>query len=698
MKKATIFFILVLLFTAIYSCMKPSSMLNDPSLKLSGRLSALNGGNKAMLVPIDEGYIPPAGSDLDTVETPTILGPQLTNPYSLDNMTVAYNIVHSANISRLTPTNLYVRFLPSDLDQLALLADSLDLDLFDTPMDYSLVQDGDYYQDPSMPMEQITWQYAVVQPGFQFPTGVTYQILDSIYIPGNDDYQVEDMAFQLTGEPDIDNPPMAPMANIAPYSIPFSVGVTPQVLQCPPGYHWDFEHMSGCVPDNCGPGMHWDPILKKCVEDTPPPPPPPPPGPGAHYPAGHLYVHDTNLNDPNNPNDGEPLRRARVVAKRWFKIQRLYTDDNGYFESIIRFHKKAKIIVKFKNDYSTIRGAVGLRLWQMLFPVKKNLGTYSGTLNNIHYTFQHYNTTTKALGNRDWVAATINNAIQEHRNYASQFGFATAPMKLRIYITPWARFDGLSSAPLFGKRFIHDLPLSFANTFLVGLAGTIAGGVNAFIAVVTRTQLDIAIGYHYEDMNWFTSDVIKESTYHELSHASDYSRVGDGWYTSFVKAELAEIEAHPSASDPLNPYGPATSSNAPIIALGEAWGYHMGHFLADQRYGYHSSPQYQQQMWYYNNSPISGLSSHLNLLENFDPNNINDPFHWIPQGLMYDLMDIGNEGIPVIDNVSGFTIQQLFSPLQSDVYTLQQYKDRLQQQNPGNQTTQITDLFAQYGY
>ena len=72
------------------------------------------------------------------------------------------------------------------------------------------------------------------------------------------------------------------------------------------------------------------------------------------------------------------------------------------------------------------------------------------------------------------------------------------------------------------------------------------------------------------------------------------SQVGDTWYTNFVNAELNETAAHPGANDQFNPYGNGQTSNSPIIALGEAWAYHMGHFLANQRYSNVASPQNEQ--------------------------------------------------------------------------------------------------------
>jgi len=129
----------------------------------------------------------------------------------------------------------------------------------------------------------------------------------------------------------------------------------------------------------------------------------------------------------------------------------------------------------------------------------------------------------------------------------------------------------------------------------------------------------------------------------------------------------------------------------------------MGHFLADQRYAHRSAQANEQGIGYLNNNSVALLSSHLNLLEDFDPSRTGDPFRWIPKGLMYDLMDNRNDNnavprrIPLDDNVTGYTIQQIFNALQSDVTSLQQYRVRLLTQNTNNPTG-VTSIFTFYGY
>ena len=624
--------------------------------------------------------MPAVNSDGDSTEVATIIGAQHVNPYLIPNMQQAYANLGITNVN-VTVTNLYVRFLPNSPEQFSILDSTLDaqgLELYDAPMDYDILQEGDYYQDPFSAMEDVTYQYAVVPPSFQFPAGIAYTILSQIHIPGDAYTAVETEAERLAILQDCNgNPPNGPDCGIDchyDYSIL-------QCVCCPPGTTWNGTE---CIPQ-CQPGYYWNGTA--CV-----PLPPPAPAADAAVPAGNITVSDINFGTLPG------VRNVRIVAKRWFKIERTYTDDNGHFQFTKRFKHKVKIRVKFKNNNCNIRGIRGVRVWQTLYTIKNTLGVYSGNKSNITYNYQRFTSSSTAKGNRYWVAATTNNAIQEHRDYANQFVFSTAPLNLNIYLTNWGLSDGLASTPLFGIRLVSNLPTSFVSTYLVSPTSNPA--LNAMISSLlslSGTRLDMAIGYHRNNINDFTSDFIKEIVYHESSHASQYTLAGAGWYGNFVSAELGEILVNPSGQ--FNPYGSGSTSNSPIIALGEAWAYHMGHFLADQRYGVTANCQFEQVGGFsYCNSTGTG-HPHVDVLENFDPNLVSDPFRWIPKGLMWDLIDnTPAEIVPLTDNVLGFTNQQLFDALQSDVTSIPQYRLRLIQQNPNNQTIPVTNLFGQYHY
>ena len=152
---------------------------------------------------------PWSASDQGFSHEEIILGEQLQDPYSVENMTKALERVHPAGAGRVSiqPTDFYVRFLPKDDAQLQQLTD-LGLELLDHPLDHRIVREGDWYHDPSVPDGDITWQYGVVPVEFEFPHGIRYERLDDCYLPENDpstradgiDWEeVEREAYRITG-------------------------------------------------------------------------------------------------------------------------------------------------------------------------------------------------------------------------------------------------------------------------------------------------------------------------------------------------------------------------------------------------------------------------------------------------------------------------------------------------------------------
>lgn len=140
-----------------------------------------------------------------------VLGNRLENPYKTVNITRALQTLYPTKADRVVvePTDLYVRFLPEDKSECELL-EEMGLVLMDHPLDYDILVDGDWYHDPEVPEDQVTWQYAVVPVGFEFPD-VRYEIIDECYIAdasqttkadGIDWEAVERQAYLMTGNGD----------------------------------------------------------------------------------------------------------------------------------------------------------------------------------------------------------------------------------------------------------------------------------------------------------------------------------------------------------------------------------------------------------------------------------------------------------------------------------------------------------------
>ena len=640
---------------------------------VSGKLATLVSGCGTHPI-IDS--MPAVNTDGDSTEELTILGSKRANPYTVANMAQAYNNLGLSNVT-VAVTNQYVRFLPASPDQLPTLDSTMDsqgIELFDTPMDYDVLKDGDYYQDPSIPDSMVTWQYAVVPTNFVAPAGFTYQVLSQIHIPTDTYVAVETEAERLASIQDS----IACSGGAAP-----AIVAIPNVPQCGTGYHWDYT-LRQCVCDCCPAGYHWDGT--KCVINTPPPPPPPP-SPDQTIPAGTITVHDTQLTGPINGNFG--VRNARVVAKRWFKIERVYTDNTGHFQCTKRFKHKVKIIVKFKNDDAQVRNLnFKWQFWQGFLPVTYRIGVFSGNKSSVNYNF-NVNGIYTSKANIYWASATVHNAIQEYKDLAMSEGTGLPATGLRILIN---RSTTAGITLLFHKRYV----VNFSNEIALFAISPVADLINNVVSLLKK-QVDVSIGWGYGSTAALHSDNIKTTIYHELTHTAQYANLGNSWYSSLFDAEARQIIAH--LFDSNKPYGTSTSSDAPLIALGESWAYYMGHYFADKTYSTAASCQLEQPGSSFNCNFTGTGHPHIDVEENFNPNLGTDPFKWIPQGVYQDLRDNTNEtGIPVIDQVSAYTNQQMFNAFQPNIYTLQDYKLKLLQTTSNSTSSFVPNLFAQYHY
>jgi len=65
------------------------------------------------------------------------------------------------------------------------------------PYGYENSADLSYYQDPSIPKDQYTWQYAIVDYDYIFPQ-VHYEVLEELYRPQDEEDELEALAYKVT--------------------------------------------------------------------------------------------------------------------------------------------------------------------------------------------------------------------------------------------------------------------------------------------------------------------------------------------------------------------------------------------------------------------------------------------------------------------------------------------------------------------
>ncbi|MCZ8216335.1 MAG: hypothetical protein O9262_08865, partial [Cyclobacteriaceae bacterium] len=121
------------------------------------------------------------------------LGKKLDNPYSVENMQKAWKNLQATNSNartsdvEITTTHYYLRFKPKNEGELSLLKLDTTLIIYDYPLDYEITELGNFYHDPSIPIDQPTYKYCAVTIDKQLPLGVEYELLAFLFIP--DDYK-----------------------------------------------------------------------------------------------------------------------------------------------------------------------------------------------------------------------------------------------------------------------------------------------------------------------------------------------------------------------------------------------------------------------------------------------------------------------------------------------------------------------------
>ncbi|MEA3504595.1 MAG: hypothetical protein U9R32_05295 [Bacteroidota bacterium] len=227
---------------------------------------------------------------------------QLENPYSVENMLVAYNILLQKNeISgsdvEIELTHYYIRYLPNSEEEFGLLKDDETLELFDYPLDYEMEEGGVYYHDPSIPEEKITWQYCVVKKDYHFQQ-IQHEILSELFIP------------ELLEENIIDSTVLDKLVDEA------------------------FKVTNNYEKEQEGNAESWW-------------------GPSKWTPSGYIKVYD------NIKNGYIPVEHAKVRARRWFIVKKDYTNSSGYFATG-QFRRPVNYSIKWEDsDYDIRNGTWG---------------------------------------------------------------------------------------------------------------------------------------------------------------------------------------------------------------------------------------------------------------------------------------------------------------------------------------------------
>ena len=624
-----------------------------------------------------------------SIEGEIQLGAQVANPLTVQNMMQAWNNLYVQQLTTLEHTHLYVRFLPT-FEEYEILQEMEELELIDYPLDREIVQDGSYYHDPSIPADEITWQYAVVEKDFVPPVATSnYEVLSQLVVVEYNSHWVEE-AYRIKGL-FYDGAPYGHLVSTKPIiAPPGEEALIPEIIECPPN----------CVPVllEVGEPPEWE-----WEWDCSNPPPPPTTACGCspvanpRHPSGAVRVWDTQ----HGGGQWEGVQSVRITTWRknvgfgWVFKKHTYTDldgcwhiDKSYEKFIGSGSATIGLKMEFKNDKIVIRGMSHIADLPGYFETVTQHFTYTGT--DFRDICIDIGVADAGEARKRYFAATTMNAFYNYNYYAGLDGIPQIE-DLDILLHP---FTANAAAPMFDQmngNLLNELVQLYGVTNMLNAQTQGLGtGVISIAAAAWLFAPDILHGYAGATLDGpgrgLRSDVIKETLFHEFAHASHFTQVSNEYWIDNI-----EYVTNNEINNNNPPYGTLPTPGSGRCGVIEMWGFHYGPTLADRKYGLEHSnpvgPGFSQETERY----INRLERTLN----FSAAGV------IPAGLSHDLIDVVNTPgeAAASDVFGGFTHFTIFNEMNDNILTPTDLRVPLSGVAPSGVTgTQINALFGDYGF
>ena len=535
---------------------------------------------------------------VDNINRPTqpiILGNQLNNPFSVENMQIALDSLlankESLNGSMRAPstfnefeisaTDLYIRYLPKDSLEYRTLMNDTTLTLFDFPLDYELKQVGEYYKDPTLTGEY-TWLYTRVPVGYTPHAGIEYEVLEELFILEHSPYYSVETE---TGEDGMQKAKsVAGQNNNEALRVlqTVSLYLTGNLKQDSKDKNTYTNNVSGMQKARSYLTVK---IFGKTITLA-----------TFYYPSGTLKVkgfHTMNENGVVTPSSTAvdvPLKGVKMHFLTWFYWGHAYTDENGYYQSDKSYLLDPIHTIYFSGRTKNQQNSWDLdRVWlwgSCLWVQKHCLGVQSK---------DEYNATIDVTSDA-WDACVTNNAIYEYMTICDKEGLARPPAHLQVALRENPSGAGSSSAPLFQNHTnaytTTVLGGFFTYTFLSGGTGAVA--TVAYMAFLNSLPDILLAGgniNHYVNAGYTRKNALciyYSTVWHELTHASNLQRTknekGYGAASAFWTSLIGTEVGHSISSLGDSSYGKKDDSNWQQVALCEGWANYVGSWTMTYKY------------------------------------------------------------------------------------------------------------------
>ena len=226
-------------------------------------------------------------------------------------MQKALNNLKESNLSAKSTTNqlqieathLYVKFIPKNEEELAILKRDSTLVLYDYSLDYEIEENGSFYREESLPEEQPNYQYCAITIDKELPKGVENEILEELFIP-DEDKDTEDLHGKSYGSNEIIE------------------SLVDESLRITGNLEEEYKEEKGKT------NLYYRRSKWR--------------------PAGKITMNDDILGDIG-------IRGLKVRARRWFTTHIGFTDSDGEFECDGRFRGKARYKLDWERHHFALR-------------------------------------------------------------------------------------------------------------------------------------------------------------------------------------------------------------------------------------------------------------------------------------------------------------------------------------------------------
>lgn len=604
------------------------------------------------------------------VHTQIVLGKQLINPYSVENMQKAFdyyneNMANSAFADKkVEPTHYYIKIIPgseSELEILNNLDDESSIEtpvLQDHPLDYEVIEEGDYYVNPQNEEDLYHPVYTTIPVDYKLPDGIKYDILDELYEPSEEEYKVETVSLYFADWKD----------DLEADGI--SIGNEDELKKY---------------------------LLLANVQKSS----------NKFYPTGSITIKNTGTGNI------EGLMKAEISYGRVFWWHYTYTDNAGNFTGTAKKYRgNVQIRAKWRGETATIRKTwnevLGFFVSDYLMTLNKN--------NNGQNKYIDYTSFSNG-GNHLWSKGTVNNGLRKYVDYCNANGITNTISHANVWA--WEGNKQTGATPMLYKYQQLPLMSSFANIGQANFWHNLTNILSGF--TINLVPKHLRPDQIYTGLNPRSNETISDSRrihqliFHESGHYSHASKVGASYWAQLFASEISNIHLHGG-----DPYYDGTSPSLQAgarIGLAEGWATVTEFYVSNSYYSSSiirsNAGSSRQHM-----SNVNGILEGFNIIDRPMNATRTDEWSWFSHGLIVDILDTGrNNGTTdqsvhrngsgaflnnVLDEVSIqngtiYNLGPVFSRLTSSVNSAADLKNPLISAYPA-QASKINTLFQNYGY